>query len=263
MRLVAIYNVWNDWEFLAHSLKNITPLVDGVIIIGSNRSNHGEISPIPSWVLELPGFFLREPQHNNPMHSETDKRNYGLLKAKQLGYTHFLTADADELYIPENFLKVKERILKDNLSGMVCPTRVYFGSPNLTIGFDGTLVPFIHKLTPNIQHGFNKLYPFAWDKKRIRVDPTRQLNITTGVDYTEDVICEHYSWCRGDYEKKIRNSTARGNLERSTILNNLLEAKEGYFCEYYGKPLVRATVDFNIPEYGRSESGDAALCQNL
>ena len=153
--------------------------------------------------------------------------------------------------------------MEPQLSGLVCPTRVYFGSPKLTIGFDGTLVPFIHKMTPNIQHGFNKLYPFAWDKKRIRVDPTRQLNITTWVDYTEDVVCEHYSWCRGDYQKKIRNSTARANLERSTIQNDLLLAKEGYFCEYYQKPLVRATVDFNIPEYGSSEGGDAAIRKDL
>lgn len=263
MKLTAIYNCWHDWEFLKYSLKNVTPLVDGVIIIGSNRSNHGEISPIPPWVLENSGFFLREPQHNNPMYSETDKRNYGLLKAKQLGYTHFLTIDSDELYIPENFLKVKERILKEDLAGLVCPTRVYFGSPKLTIGFDGTLVPFIHKLTPNIQHGFNKLYPFAWDKKRIRVDPTRQLNITTGVDYTEDVVCEHYSWCRGDYQKKIRNSTARANLERSTIVNDLLYAKEGYFCQYYQKTLVRASVDFEIPEYELNPIDSAAVRKDL
>lgn len=264
MILCAIYNCWNDWAFLKHSLKNITPLVEGVIIIGSNWSNHAEFSAIPQWVLEMPEFFLKEPSPtNSPMKSETDKRNYGLLKAKQLGYTHFLTIDSDELYIPDNFLNVKARIFKENLAGMVCPTRVYFGSPKLTIGFDGTLVPFIHKLTPNIQHSFNKLYPFAWDRKRIRVDPTRQLNITTGVDYTEEVVCEHYSWCRGDYQKKIRNSTARYNLERSTILNDLVQAKEGYFVEYYQKTLVRAGVDFEIPEYEFDPNDSAALRKDL
>jgi hypothetical protein len=257
MRLAAIYNLWADWEFLKYSLKNITPLVDGVIIIGSNRSNYGEISLIPEWVLQHPQFYLREPQFRGPRESETDKRNYGLLKAKQLGYTHFLTLDADELYIPENFLKAKERILNENLAGLVCPTRVYFGSPNLTIGFDGTRVPFIHVLK-NAVHGINKRYPHAWDS-RIRVDPTRQLNINSGVEYTEDVICEHYSWCRGDYQKKIRNSTARTNLERSCILNDLVNSKEGYFCEYYQKTLVRASVDFEIPEYEFNQSSNTAV----
>lgn len=261
MRVVAIYSVWNDWSFLKHSLKNITPLVDGVIIIGSNRSNYGEISPIPQWVLDMPGFFLMEPQYSSPMLSETDKRNYGLLKAKQLGYTHFLTLDADELYIAENFLKAKDRILKENLAGLVCPTRVYFGSPNLTIGFDGTRVPFIHELKHAV-HGINKRYPHAWDG-RIRVDPTRQLNINSGVVYTEDIVCEHYSWCRGDYQKKIRNSTARANLERSSILKDLMQAKDGYFCEYYQKTLVRASVDFNIPEYEFDEGGNATIRKDL
>ena len=247
MQLCLIYNVWADWEFLKYSLKNLTPLVEGVIIVGSNRSNYGEISTIPEWVLDSPNFFLREPQSRHARDSETDKRNYGLMKAKQLDYTHFLTLDADELYEPDSFLKAKTRFLNGDLNGLVCPTRVYFGSPNLTIGFDGTRVPFIHKLTHTVRHEMNKLYPFAWDV-RIRVDPTRQLNINSGVEYTEEVICEHYSWCRGDYEKKIRNSTARTNLERSCIVNSLLDAKEGGFCEYYGKPLVRATVNFGIPE---------------
>lgn len=262
MRVVAIYNVWHDWEFLKHSLKNLTPLVDGVIIIGSNRSNHGEVSTIPEWVLDSLNFFLREPQCRNARDSETDKRNYGLMKAKQLEYTHFLSLDADEMYEPNSFLKAKEMFLNHDLLGIVCPTRVYFGSPMLTIGFDGTRVPFIHKLTPKIHHEFNRRYPFASDS-RLRIDPTRSLNINSGVEYTEDVICEHYSWCRGDYERKIRNSTARANLERSCILNSLLDAKEGGYCEYYKRTLVRASVDFEIPEYEYHQSGNPAVRKDL
>lgn len=265
MKLTAIYNVWNDWEFLKHSLKNITPLVDGVIIIASDYSNYGERSQIPESFWNNKDIYIREPQFkNDPRASETDKRNYGLKIARRLNFTHFLSMDADELYIPENFLKAKNRFhVEPELTGLVCPTRVYFGSPTLTIGFDGTLVPFIHKLIPNIQHGVNSRYPFAWDGKRIRIDPTRQMNITKRVQYTEDVICEHYSWCRGDYQKKIRNSTARANLERSTIMNDLVQSKEGYFVQYYQKPLVRATVEFNIPEYVFDESGDATLHKDL
>lgn len=250
MKLCAIYNVWDDWNFLKYSIKNIEPLVEGIIVVGSDRSNHGEFSPIPIWVNDLPMFFYRNPQHPQAIHCETDKRNYGLQKAKQLGFTHFLTIDADELYEPSKFKKAKERFLIDPfLKGIVCPTQVYFKSPKLTIGFDGTRVPFIHKLSPTIRHDFNKMYPFAWEDGKIRIDPTRSLTINSGVEYTDDVICHHYSWCRGDYEKKIRNSTARRNLEQSCILTDLREGKEGYFCEYYRKTLVRASVDFSIPEY--------------
>src|SRR5690606_41924695 len=47
MRLAALYNVWADWEMLEHSIRNIRPLVDGVIIVGSSRSNYGEYYELP------------------------------------------------------------------------------------------------------------------------------------------------------------------------------------------------------------------------
>ena len=44
---MAIYNIWNDWDWLDISVKNMTPLVDGFIIVASEKSNWGEISTIP------------------------------------------------------------------------------------------------------------------------------------------------------------------------------------------------------------------------
>lgn len=257
MRLALIINIWGDWRFLEHSLRVMRPLVDEIIIVGSEYSNHKEYCQIPlKWYTDE--LHIREPQFNQALHSETDKRNFGLRIAKDHGCTHFLTADADEIYEPGPFLKEKDRFLNSNIAGLVCHTQVYFGSPKLTIGFDGTLVPFIHRLTPNIQHEFNKNYPFSWEGRKIRIDPSRSMNINRGVEYSH-VICHHYSWCRGDYQKKIRNSTARANLERSTILKDLLLAKEGGFCEYYQKTLVRAGVDFEIPEYEFNQSSQSAI----
>lgn len=258
MRLVAVFNVWGDYDLLDYSLKNIRPLVDGVIIVASERSNYGEISPIPK---NLQDVYQREPQFRNARNSETDKRNYGLKIAKEQGYTHFLTMDADEFYEPEAFLKEKERFLNLDLKGLVCQCQTYFKSPQLTIGLDTTLVPFIHELTPTIRHEFNRRYPFAWDSSGIRIDPTRSLNITTGVQRS-DLIMHHYSWVRKDYQVKIRNSTARNNLERSAILKDLLFAKEGYFVEFYQRHLQRSTVDFGVPEIHNehNESSHPAVC---
>ena len=244
MRLCAIYNVWHDWDLLEYSLKNIRPLVDGIIIVASERSNYGEHCPIP----DIPDIYQWEPRFTNPRLSETDKRNYGLSLARQHGYTHFLTIDADEFYEPEPFLKEKEKFLNPNLKGLVCQCQTYFKSPQLTIGLDTTLVPFIHELTPTIRHEFNKNYPFAWEGKQIRIDPTRSLNITSGVERT-NLIMHHYSWVRKDYSVKIRNSTARSNLERSSVPKELLLAKEGYFVELYQRHLQRSSVDFGIPEF--------------
>jgi hypothetical protein len=245
MKLAAIFNVWSDWDWLDYSTENISHVVDGIIVVASTYSNYKEYSPIPErWKEKV---IVREPHFNIPLHSETDKRNYGLEIARKAGYTHFVMMDADEFYHKDQFSKAKERFkVEPNLQGLVCPCNCYFKSPTLTIGRDVTLVPFIHKITPSLRFEFNRRYPFAWIDGQIRIDPTRSMNINSGVEYTEDVVMEHYSHVRVDYEKKIRNSTARSNLERSTIRHDLETAKEGEFCKYYGKVLSRAPNYFNI-----------------
>lgn len=270
MKLCAIYNVWDDWDLLEHSVHNISSSVDGVIIIASNTSNFGEKCPSPviqegisyngSYGMgDRIEIYLREPQLHHALHSETDKRNYGLQKAIELGYTHFITMDADEFYEPAEFQAAKDYLNNNtHLNGLVVESQVYFKSPALTIGKDITLVPHIHKLTPTIRHEFNKNYPFAWSGKQIRIDPTRSLNINSGVEMF-DCMMHHYSWVRKDYAKKIRNSTARANLERSTIVRDLEHAKEGYFCQFYQKPLVRVPNRFGIPEYGELVDNDLQL----
>lgn len=247
MKLCAIYNVWGDWDLLDRSTENIEPLVDGIIVIASERSNYGEFSEIK--VTGRYNIYQREPQFSHPMNSEIDKRNFGLNKAREKGYTHFLMMDADEFYNPIDFQKAKEQFqVKPELQGLVCQTQVYFKSPTLTIGLDTTLVPFIHKITPTLKHEFNRRYPFAWEGHNIRIDPTRSLNINSGVEMS-DIVMHHYSWVRKDYAKKIRNSTARANIEKSTIREDLVTAKAGQFCHFYGKVLHAVPNYFNLPEY--------------
>lgn len=253
MRLTAIYNVWHDYDLLKLSIENIRPVVDNIIVVASEKSNYGEISPIPTWLLEGNDLVIFEPTHSQAMVSETDKRNVGLAVARSQGYTHFIMMDADEFYVREDFIKEKQRFIDNpDLAGLVCASQVYFKSPKLTIGLDTTRVPFIHKITPTLKHEFNSLYPFAWEGKNIRIDPTRSLNINSGVEWSP-IIMHHYSWIRKDIEVKIRNSTARANIERSTIRQDLMSAREGYYCEFYGKTLIRASVDFNIPEFDVSD----------
>ncbi len=249
MKLAAIYNVWDDFQMLWISTHKIKPLVDGIIIIYSHTSNYGEASkPEMDTVYNGRCYRLEPDLKLRPDENERNKRNYGLDIAKQQGYTHFIMMDADEFYEPEAFLKEKERFLNPDLNGLVCACQVYFKSPKLTIGLDTTLITFIHKITPGLKFEFNRQFPFAFDKNGIRIDPTRQLNIKKGVEWS-DIIMHHYSWVRKDVEKKIRNSTARANIERSDIRNEFALAKEGSFIKFYGKTLIRASVDFNIPEF--------------
>jgi len=259
MKLASIIIVWDDWELLHHAAHQMRKLVDQVIVIYSHQSNTGEVSVPPSGA--VPGFALAyrfEPDLNKrPADNERAKRNFGIDKARELGFTHFILSDSDEFYDPEMFHVEQQRFHNDpTLEGLVCASKVYFRYPTLTIGLDTTLVPFIHKLTPDIKHVYNRRYPFAWEGGSIRIDPTRQLNITSGVKWSP-IVMDHYSWVRVDYQKKIRNSTARANIERSTILKDLLQAKPGYFCEFYGKVLNTVSNRYNLPTY------DVLALQNI
>jgi hypothetical protein len=220
MKLAACLNCWADSvELLPYCIQNLINCgVDGIIIVWSEQSNYGEV--VKDYLPTLPEqvhLFQREPVFHHPMNSETDKRNYALDQAKRLGFTHFLTMDQDEFYEPAKFKKVRSYIEATGVKGIVCPSRVYFKSPKLTIGKDTTLVPFIHEIQPGIRHEFNRRYPYSFDDRSIRIDPTRSLNINTGVGYTEEVMMEHMSYVRRDLEMKIRNSTAKANIERSTL----------------------------------------------
>lgn len=243
LRICAIINFWDGYELLPHAVKQWHKLNVDVIIVYSNLSNYRMIRD-NSVLLAKPEYqdcilFKCEPLDSlQPVDNERRKRNYGLEKAKGLGYTHFITADADELY---------ESVDVDlDADGTVVGCQTYFKSPTLTIGLDVTLVPFVHKITPAIAHAWNRNYPYAFDQNGIRIDPSRQLNISSGVLFNDKIVMHHASWIRDDYQSKIDNSTARSNIRRSTILNDLENAKPGYFCKFYQKTLHEVPNLFGI-----------------
>lgn len=250
MRLIAIYNVWADGlDLLKPSVENILPVADEVLIVFSNYSNYGHYIPFrcldPHERITYSNF---EPNLNQSPHvNECEKRNHGLRVAKERGFTHFIGMDADEFYEQEPFRIEKYRIERQDLAGVVCPIKVYFKSPTLTVGFDHTLVPFIHKVTPGLKFELNnKTYPFAYDEEdHAHIDPTRRLNITHGVEMSS-VIMHHYSWLRSDYNLKIENSAARNNLRKSSIYKDLDAAAPGVYNHFYRKELVSCENIFNI-----------------
>lgn len=248
MKLCAIYNVWSDWDWLKLSIENISPHVDGIVVVGSEYSNYGEYCAIPE---DSAATVVWNPSKNTrAIDAETIKRNIGLEEARKRECTHFIMIDSDELYDRIEFRKAKEYLnSKPNLNGLVCKSQVYVKEPTLTIGLDTTLVPFIHKITPDLKHTFNRNYPFAWEGKNIRIDPTRSLNINSGVEMI-DVTMHHYSWVRADIQKKIRNSTAKANLERMDLTKKFFHLKEGDIFDLYpGKPLFRVTNKFGLPDF--------------
>lgn len=244
---VAIYNAW-DYELLRESVDNILKAVDKVIIVYSNASNYGKLKVFPVWEFKDCIIVNHEPDLALiPHKNEQNKRNAGLNKAKEIGADYFIMMDCDEFYQPEDVRFWYEYLRHCNVSGLVCRSHVYFKEPTLTIGEDVTFVPFIHKITPDLKFIFTSNYPYTKYDNKLRIDPTRRLNLTENVRLV-GCIMHHMSWIRADFTDKIDNSSA-GSLKKikQEILLDLDNAREGYFVKsIYQKTLVKAHNLFNL-----------------
>jgi hypothetical protein len=240
VKLVAIYNVWDGVELLRGSMECLKDHVDFFIIVHQDVSNFGEkYDPLPEINLEGVNYFLIKytPERLGGANNERAKRNLGIEAAKTYGFTHFILMDTDEYY--QDFGKAKELYIQSGASGSVCKLFTYFKEPTLRFETeDGYYVPFIHQLKPNTEAG-RKEYPFY-------VDPTRRINEVNVAELPAHM--HHFSWVRKDIERKARNSSAKANLERGTMLQDYHnpEVKEGFYVRDYDKKLIRVPNQFNI-----------------
>ena len=249
MRIAAIFNIWADCLcLLPCAIENIRPVVDEIIVVWSRKSNRGNVAEY-----ELPKgctLIQCEPRYSTPHLNEIAKRNAGLQAVKDGGFTHFIMMDSDEFYIQSDFIEEKKRIEALNISGTVCKTQAYFKSPTLTIGVDHTIVPFIHKVTPRLEYKLNFAnYPYAYENGSARIDCTRRLNITKGVEVSK-ITMHHFSYVRKDMSLKLANSSANFKPQRSQVVyEDLQNAKPGYFCRGWQRELIQCENIFNLPEY--------------
>ncbi len=245
MKLAAIYNVWDGIEIFEASLNSIISNIDIVIIIYQSVSNYGELfDPLLEIMLATNNFPDKEiiVKNYNPIigHgalNETAKRNLGISIACECEATHFLNMDTDECY--KDFGEAKQQYIDSGKEGSVCKLYTYFKKPTLRFDTeDGYFVPFIHKLNLNTVAG-NVTYPFY-------VDPTRRINCENVVLIESHM--HHFSWVRKDIERKCRNSSAKINIERGTMLTDYYNSSValGFYVKDYDKTLIEVDNFFNI-----------------
>ncbi len=248
-RLVAIYCVWADSiELLPYSVNEITKVVDDVIIVYSRRSNWGQSADYFQQIEGLGKLYNFEPTPAlKPSINEVNKRNFGLEKAKELGYTHFIMLDSDEIYDASELSKDRDSLYNSqHMNGFVHSIITYIKTPTLCCP-DHTLVPGIHRILPLTRFEIgNQFYPFAYDERGdAHIDPTRRPNFKDGIMMSGTVM-HHYSHVRKDMELKIQNSTARNSLLKSTIMEDYDNAKQGYYSKFYRQELHEVPNRFNI-----------------
>lgn len=246
MNFVAIIIAW-DHELLRPCVDNFKKSVDKVILVWSNYSNMGNKINFPVDDFSDCITVQCEPDLSQiPHRNEQNKRNKGLQKAMEIGANYFIMADSDEMYQPEDVRFWYEYLRHSSYSGLVCRSHVYFGKPTLTIGEDTTYVPFIHKVVPGLKFVFTQDYPYTKHEGKLRIDPTRRLNLKDNVKLI-GCIMHHYSYVREDIDQKINNSSAESLKKVADVIkNDLKNAEKGYFCQYYGKELMEAPNLFNL-----------------
>lgn len=258
VKLAAIFNAWADCtDLLAKSVANISPVVDLVIVVWSERSNRGEDRPFLFSSDDPKVVMIRvEPmKHLAAAKNETMRRNAGLDYARASLCTHFLVMDADEFYVQEDVTREKVRIEQENLNGLVCGLRVYIKEPTLWCE-DHTLVPFIQKMTPEVTLGDYRHYPFAYDKDRqCHIDPTRRPSHAIRIGWS-NVVMHHFSYVRFDMDLKIRNSSANLERSREVIENEMREARPGWMSLLYHRELKECKDLFNIKGAGNPNEPD-------
>jgi hypothetical protein len=241
MKLCAIYNCWDGVELLRGSMMCLKDHVDMFVIVYQKLSNFGEhYNPLND--IQLHGFTNVVLHQYEPdvtkggAFNERIKRNVGVEIARRQRCTHFLHVDCDEYY--EDFGAAKQAFIDTGKQGSVVGLYSYFKSPQFRfLTPDDYYVPFIHELREDTLCGQKRFkYPFY-------VDPTRTVN-TADVILLPGIYMDHFSWVRKDINRKARNSSAKANIERSTLLEDYLNCDAPKVIG--GKELILVDNQYNI-----------------
>ena len=153
----------------------------------------------------------------SPQFNELTKKNNGLEKVKQLGYTHFLTVDCDEFYFENEFNEAKEFIKKEDIDTSVCWIQNYHKVPEYrVVGLSEPFkVPFINKIYSDTQLNLGASYFTP------QVDPTRIVNTyhRPHLFNKEKIMMHHYTTIRKDIRKKYESWTCRLNYVNDGVID--------------------------------------------
>lgn len=255
MKLISIISTWADTLcLLPKCIDNHLQFSDEVIVCWSTTSNHGVkddrmLEFVAGNKYSRTTFLQVEPMlHRNGdyLMNETRKRNSGIQLAREKGCTHYIIADADEFYRPEDVAKDKGWFQHDSVVGLVCKIKVFVGKPTLWCRDNNTIIPFIHRMKKDTYVGKFYDYPYAYKAKGdAQIDPSRRPNEIEGIIMSE-TECYHMSYVREDIDKKIRNSTANLMRMEGRIRQDVRLASVGYKSLIYGQALQSCENIFGL-----------------
>lgn len=216
MKLTALYSVYNGLELLEGSIDQIYDNTDVIIIGWQRRSHYGEISEdVEPFVNKLQKKYKKvvlfefKPRPNTiPKMEERRKINQMIREAQRLSCTHFFMSATDHYYVPEQFIKAKEKATQYDVTASKMYT--YFKKPEWRLkDIESYYMPFICKL--RVSQTYSADTHGEWN---VKVDPA--LCILPNDSFYEfkenELMLHHYSYVREDMHNKLQNAAARRNF---------------------------------------------------
>jgi hypothetical protein len=252
MKLAAIYNIWCGDELLSGSVDCIKDHVDLIIFVYQVESNFGEFhNPFDTISQVCKGLPFTVIQKYIPdlskggTQNEISKRNIGIDIAAKLDCTHFIHLDCDEYW--EDFEAAKNQFISSGAVSSVAQMWTYFKKPTLRfVHSEPYFVPFITKLEKGIAVG-SYTYPYYCDPTRKPGFPVFKSVYNKFNTIVISQKMHHYSYVRKDILRKIRNSSAKKNIEKSNILEDYFkELSEGSYIGFFRQKLIEVDNQFNI-----------------
>jgi glycosyltransferase involved in cell wall biosynthesis len=217
MKFGASYNVYEDSvEILPYSLQSIRESVDYIVIVYQTTSNW-DIPASEAFVPELERLkaeglcdelFCFDKRPAVQSENEVDKRNIGFNLCRDNGCDYAINMDSDELYIKEEFERMKQITVDGNHDGGACKMLSYYKtSEYIRQPLEEYYVPLFYRVSPGRHFRMCAGFP-------VLVDPTRGMDCNNvRLFEREEIQMHHMTYVRKDIKSKVLNSTARPNYD--------------------------------------------------
>lgn len=256
VRVGAAYNLFDGEELLEASLRSVRASVDYIAVVYQTVSNYGQAanSGLEPLLQRLTAEgLIDELYHYMPVlekggrWNETRKRNIGLELARRKRCTHFLSIDADEFYVKEEFDAAKAFICKNDIDATACGLFGYVKSPRWRRIADISPVdaPFLFKIKRSSRLGTGKYFPEE-------ADPTRKV-FPVGKFWrfsSNRLMMHHMNFVRKDLRIKYQNSSFNDDettkYEKMAARIDAVNRYAGPPDDFEGSPVRDVGNIFNI-----------------
>jgi hypothetical protein len=221
MKLSAGYVVFDGLETLEGSIKSIRESVDFVLVSyqtvswGGTKASDDLIPTLQELkrkglvdeIMEFTKFksssLIKPDDVIQSKIFETNKRQSLLNRSLELGATHYLSMDADEFYVRQEFDNAK-RIIETERLHATAVKYINYITPTLHQGYSRFKVPFIYEIGPRSVHSSRQMC-FS------DIDLTRGLYndaySRTKVFSTDEITMHHMEMVRNDLGSKYISSS--------------------------------------------------------